>query len=171
MTGLGVSVDGVRVRPGRVIAGKEEFLARLRLLDAARAGNATAIQELDRRYHVRIVAVPPRVTQGASTRVTAIQEGDHMPDTTQMIRCDVCGVEVKRRGLGVHKARAHGVRRGQTTEIVPAARPALPAVPAVPAVPPDGSVVILVDRIQAWIQECQSALRVIAEISERPQRR
>jgi len=60
MSGLGVSIKGVTVPAGRVIADKDEFRARLRLLRAARAGNARAIRELERRYHIRIVAPPPR---------------------------------------------------------------------------------------------------------------
>lgn len=87
----------------------QEHEDRLALLTAARAGDPAAIQTLADRYHVRISGTVPTARP---------QEAAVM---SELATCDVCGKEVKRQGLGVHKARAHPDGNGSV-----ASRPSIP---------------------------------------------
>lgn len=81
----------------------EEHETRLALLQRAKAGDHDAIQALADRYHVRIGGMIPRATPWDT-----VKRGATVRDAT-MVACEVCQALVKRQGLGVHKAKAHGI--------------------------------------------------------------
>lgn len=56
---------------------------------------------------------PRNALERPETACNTVEDaGEEEAMETEMVRCDVCGMEVKRQGLGVHKARKHKQGRG-----------------------------------------------------------
>ena len=100
------------------------------------------------------------------------QQGETMGE---MVTCDICGKEVKRHGLGVHRAKKHGIpgaKHGVPRPTVPAVRKHVAQVVRPAATRGDVEIVTdgltlpdVVRRIQQHVADGQTALRVIAELT------
>lgn len=87
---------------------EQEYADRLDLLRRARSGDRQAAQALADRYKLRIFSAAPAVQHTATLCDTVKREGVMEMGSGELVACPICGMQVKKQGLGVHKARKHG---------------------------------------------------------------